>query len=257
MRFTRAIVCPPGDRFAAGLTTAGLGAPDVALACKQHEGYVRALEAAGLAVTWLAPDAGHPDGTFVEDTAVVTNRGAMLTRPGAESRRGEVAGVGQALADFFQPIASIQAPGTLDGGDVCEVDGFFFIGLSQRTNEAGAQRLAQWLGGLGYGSAMVDIRGLGGLLHLKSGLSHLGGRRLAVVGPLAGHPAFRDWDVLRVPAGEEYAANVLRANDTVLGPAGYPQMAAAVRGLGLRVVELEMSEFRKMNGALSCLSLRW
>ncbi len=257
MRFTRAIVCPPGDHFAAGQTTAGLGAPDVTLAKAQHESYVRALEAEGLEVTHLAAAADFPDGTFIEDTAVVTARGVLLTRPGEESRRGEVAGVGRALSEYFQPIATIQAPGTLDGGDVCEADGFFFIGLSQRSNEAGAQQLARWLAGLGYRSAMVDIRGLGGLLHLKSGLSHLGGRRLAAIGELADHPAFRDWDMLRVPAGEAYAANILRVNDAMLVPAGFPQMSAAVRGLGLRVVELEMSEFRKMDGALSCLSLRW
>ncbi len=257
MRFTRAIVCPPGDNFADGLTASGLGTPDVALARAQHENYVCALEECGLAVTRLPPDEAHPDSTFVEDTAIVTARGALLTRPGAVSRRDEVASVARTLTEFFPQMEIIRAPGTLDAGDVCDADGHFFIGVSERTNEAGAHQLATWLTGLGYESVMVDIRATGGLLHLKSGLAHLDGRRLAAVEVLARHPALRDWEVLRVPAGEDYAANCVRVNDAVLVPTWFPQMAAALRRLGLRVVELEVSEFRKMDGGLSCLSLRW
>ncbi len=257
MRFTHAIVCPPGDNFADGLTTAELGAPDAALARAQHEDYVRALEKCGLTVTRLPPDERHPDSTFVEDTAIVTARGALLTRPGAECRQGEVAAIGEALAEFFPSMETIHPPGTLDAGDVCEADGHLFIGVSERTNEEGARQLADWLTRRGFTSATVGMRALPGLLHLKSGLAHLGGRRLAAAGALARHPALCDWEVVRVPAGEDYAANCVRVNDAVLAPAGYPRMAAALRGLGLRVVELEVSEFRKMDGGLSCLSLRW
>jgi dimethylargininase len=236
-----------------------LGAPDVALARAQHAGYVRALEECGLAVTRLAPDERHPDSTFVEDTAIVTARGALLTRPGVESRRDEVAAIGRALAKFFPAaeMETVRAPGTLDAGDVCDADGHFFIGVSERTNEEGARQLADWLARREFTSAIVDIRALPGLLHLKSGLAHLGGRRLAAVDALAEHPALRGWELLRVPAGEDYAANCVRVNDAVLAPAGFPQMAASLRALGLRVVELDVSEFRKMDGGLSCLSLRW
>jgi len=259
MRFTRALVCPPGETFSDGLTTAGLGVPDVALARAQHEGYVRALEAGGLAVTRLAPDERFPDGTFVEDTALVTARGALLTLPGAESRRGEVAAVAAALAKFFPAteMETIREPGTLDAGDVCEADGHFFIGVSERTNEEGARHLAAWLARRGFTSATVDIRVLSGLLHLKSGLAHLGGRQLLAVEALARHSALRGWDVLRAPPGEDYAANCVRVNDTVLAPAGFPQTAALLRAVGLHVTELNVSEFRKMDGGLSCLSLRW
>jgi dimethylargininase len=258
-KFTRALVRPPGDTFSAGLTTAGLGAPDVALARAQHEAYVRALADCGLAVTRLPADEAHPDSTFVEDAALVTARGALLTRPGAESRRGEVAAVGRALAEFFPAVETetVRAPGTLDAGDVCEAGGHFFIGVSERTNDEGARQLATWLARRGFTSATVDIRGLPGLLHLKSGLAHLGGRRLFAVAALARHPALRGWDVLCMPPGEDYAANCVLVNDAVLAPAGFPLMATALLALGLRVVELDVSEFRKMDGGLSCLSLRW
>ncbi len=258
-KFTRALVRPPGDTFAAGMTTAGLGAPDVGRARVQHQAYVRALEACGLVVMSLLADEAYPDSTFVEDTALLTTRGALLTRPGAESRRGEVAAVARALAEFF-PTAeteTIRAPGTLDAGDVCEADGHFFIGVSERTNEEGARQLATWLARRGFTSATVDIGALPGLLHLKSGLAHLGGRRLLVVETLVGHPAVAGWDVLRAPSGEDYAANCVLVNDAVLAPAGFPKITALLRATGLRVVELDVSEFRKMDGGLSCLSLRW
>ncbi len=257
MRLAQAIVCPPGDNFADGLTVSALGPPDLALARAQHGNYVRVLEECGLAITRLEPDWHYPDAPFVEDTAIVTPRGAMLTRPGAESRQGEEAIVGRALAEHFQWLEAIKAPGTLDGGDVCEADGHFFIGRSERTNDEGARQLAAWLAGLGWDSTVMDIRALSELLHLKSGLSHLGGRRLAAVGALARHPALEGWAVLRVSAEEEYAANCVRVNDAILVPAGFPHLAAAVREPGVRVVELEVSEFRKMDGGLSCLSLRW
>jgi dimethylargininase len=259
MRFTRALVRPPGDSFAAGLTTARLGPPDVALARAQHAACTRALEECGLAVTRLSVDDAHPDSPFVEDTALVTARGALLTRPGAESRRGEVAAVARALVEFF-PAAeteSVRAPGTLDAGDVCEADGHFFIGVSERTNEEGARQLVDWLTRRGFTSATVDIRALPGLLHLKSGLAHLGGRLLLAVEALTGHPALRGWDVLRAPPDEDYAANCVLVNDVVLAPAGFPKTAALLRAAGRRVVELEVSEFRKMDGGLSCLALRW
>ncbi len=257
MRFTHALVRPPGDSFAAGLTTAGLGPPDVALARSQHQRYLHALEACGVAVLRLAPDEKHPDATFVEDTAIITARGALLTRPGAAARRGEVTAIGRALATMFPVMEAIRAPGTLDGGDVCDADGHFFIGLSDRTNEDGARQLAAWLAQRDYGSAIIDIRTMPGLLHLKSGLAHLRHRRLLTVNALAGHPALQGWEILRVPPDEGEAANCLAVNQRVLIPAGFPKTGHALRRLGLEIIELDVSEFRKMDGGLSCLSLRW
>ena len=257
MHFTRALVRPPAASFADGITSSGLGPPDLGVALQQHDAYCRSLKRLGLSLVSLPPDPRFPDSTFVEDTAIVTGRGAILTRPGAPSREGEVTAVGAALDRWFPELDRITPPGTVDGGDVCEAGEHFFIGLSQRTNEAGAAQLAAWLAARGYGSSVIDIRGMSGILHLKSGLSWLGGRRLIAWGEIAGHEALRGWDVMEVPRGEEYAANCIRVNDAVLVAYGFPQTAALLRGLGHEVAELEMSEYRKMDGGLSCLSVRW
>jgi dimethylargininase len=257
MRVTHAIVRPPGANFAAGLTTAGLGAPNLAAALAQHEAYVAALAQAGVEVTRLPPDDNFPDSTFVEDPAIVTARGAIRTRPGAPSRRGEVAAVRAALERFFPELAEIAPPGTLDGGDVCAADGRFLIGLSARTNADGARQLAAWLARQGWAAELIDLRGRPALLHLKSGLAHVGGRTLVVVEALADEPALCDYEKILVPAGEEYAANCLRVNDALFVARGFPELESRLRALNIPLVPLDVSEFRKMDGGLSCLSLRW
>ena len=255
--FTRAIVRPPAPNFADGLTTADLGLPDYQRALKQHEDYCAALERCGLTLIRLAADPRYPDSTFVEDTAVLTDQRAVLTRPGARSRTGEVANIRDALADFFSSPGEIQSPGTFDGGDVCEAGNHFFIGISERTNEAGAQQLAELLPPLGCTSSLIDIRSLRSILHLKSGLSSLGDNRLAVIEALANRSEFRGYDLVRVNDDEMYAANCIRVNDHVLVAAGSPALAGTLRELGYHTIELEVTEFQKMDGGLSCLSLRF
>jgi len=234
-----------------------LGPPDWELAREQHEVYCRTLERLGLALSRLPSDPTYPDGTFVEDAAVVTSRGAILTRPGAASRAGEVAAVEPVLAAWFPELGRIAAPGTVDGGDVCEAGEHFFIGISERTNPEGAAQLTAWLTERGFSALTIDIRKLPGLLHLKTGLSWLSDRRLLAVEELAGHPALETWEVVPVPAGESYAANCVRINETVLIAAGFPVTCALLGELGYPLALLDMSEFRKMDGGLSCLSLRW
>ena len=256
-RFTRAIVCPPADSYAGGLTTAGLGSPDLTLARRQHAAYCSALEAAGVSVTTLPADARYPDSTFVEDTAIVTRHGAILCRPGAPPRAGEVPAMRAALEMLLhQELATITTPGTMDGGDICQAGNHFFIGLSARTNEAGAEQLTRWLSGHGYTAATVDLRHDPMLLHLKSGVAWLGDNRLVAVPSLATLPQLAGYDVTVVPEEERFAANCVRVNDVVLIPSGYPGITAIVGAMGLRVVTLDMSEFRKMDGGLSCLSIR-
>lgn len=283
---SRAIVRPPAPNFAEGLTTAGLGAPNFELALRQHAAYCEALERCGLKLIRLDVDPDYPDSCFVEDAAVVvpefafqgvrvpTPTRAILTRPGAASRAGEVESM-RAAFDQFVPeldIQQIQPPGTLDGGDVCEAGAHYFIGLSERTNETGAKQLAQFITAHGYTAGYVDIqpRPLGALtsssaaslrdsrlLHLKSGLAYLENNRLVVTEGLAERKEFAEFERVLVPRGEEYAANCVLVNDHVLVAAGFEQFERKLRALGYRTLALDMSEFQKMDGGLSCLSLRW
>jgi dimethylargininase len=255
--FKNAIVRIPGDNFAEGLTTANMGSPIVEEALKQHEKYCEALQQCSLTLTRLPADPRYPDSTFVEDTAVLTDRLAILARPGAISRRGEVESIKEALARFFRTLYSIILPGTVDGGDICEVEGHFFIGISKRTNVEGAQQLAGFLSREGYTHTFVDIRGIKGILHLKSGIAYLGDNRLVLVDTLAEMEVFKGYDIVRVAPSENYAANCVRVNDYVLIAAGFPGIEKDIRSFGYSAIALEMSEFQKMDGGLSCLSLRF
>jgi dimethylargininase len=257
LKFTKAIVRPPSANFADGLTTVDLGKPDYQLALRQHEAYCRALENCGLRLTRLEADDLFPDATFVEDTAVLTERDAVITRPGAASRAGEIAEIERVLHDFYSEFSFIREPGTLDGGDVCEAGDTFFIGISQRTNEAGAQQLAEFLTELGYQPALIDIRGLSNILHLKSGLSYLGGNRLLVIDELKDFSQFSSYELIRIDKTEAYAANCLSINDRVLIASGFSGLQRQLERLNFQVITLDMSEFQKMDGGLSCLSLRF
>ena len=254
MRFTQALVLRPCRAMVRGLSSAGLGPPDASRALEQHAAYVEALRDCGLQVTVLEADEAYPDSVFVEDTAVVCPEAAVVDRPGAPSRQGEERSVAQALAGFFPRPDAILAPGTLEGGDVMRSGGQFFVGLSGRTNREGARQLAALLGRHGYEVLTVP---LGALLHLKTGVSCLEQGRLLAAGGLAHEPAFSRFRVIPVPAGEEYAANSLWVNGRVLIPAGFPATRRAVEEAGCQTLVLDVSEFRKLDGGLSCLSLRW
>lgn len=253
----RAIVRPPAENFADGLTTVDLGEPEFGRALEQHERYCEALVSCGLALTRLRPDPLYPDSTFVEDTALIAGDAPILTRPGAPSREGEIVDMEPVLQRFFPALRRIQPPGTVDGGDVCEAGAHWFIGVSARTNEEGARELADLLAADGFTSSQVDIRGVAGILHLKSGIAHLSGRRLVVIDSLASDRAFAGWEIVRVDPGEEYAANCVPVNDRLLFPKGFPRLEERLRGLGYRPLVLDVSEYRKMDGGLSCLSLRF
>jgi dimethylargininase len=251
-----AIVRPPPSTFAQGITTANLGPPDVALALEQHEGYVQALERAGARAIRLDPDPAYPDSAFVEDAAFLGDSFAILARSGAPSRRGEVTSVRRALEPLATRVHTIEEPGTLDGGDILETFDRIVIGVSDRTNEEGARQLAAFLAKEGIVSTTLDIRGMPGVLHLKTGISFLGNDRVFAVRQLASAAAALGYVVVPVPEEESYAANSLDVNGNLLIPAGFPRSAALLGDLGHTIVELDMSEFRKMDGGLSCLSLR-
>lgn len=252
-----AILRRPSANLAKGLTTVALGKPDLVKVNRQYQCYCDALARCGVALTILEADAAHPDSTFVEDTAILVEKRAILTRPGAKSREGEVNGIRGTLAQFFSSFSEIEAPGTVDGGDICETEKHFFIGLSQRTNEEGARQLAEILAQEGCTSSIVDIRAMKNILHLKSGIAYLGRNHLVVIEEMASRKEFAGYDLIRVTAEESYAANCVCINGHVLIPQGYPQLQSELEDRGCAVIPLEMSEFQKMDGGLSCLSLRF
>jgi len=251
--FSHAITRRPGPDLVQGLTTADLGAPDWPRALVQHAAYVTVLTELGVEVTALPALPGHPDACFVEDVAVVVPELAVMTRPGAPSRRGESASVAAALAGQRE-LATIEAPGTLDGGDVLVAGRTCWIGLSGRTNAASADQLAGLLGARGYDCRSVKVTGG---LHLKSCVNAVGDRTLLVAEAMAVREEFADWERLTVPAAEAYACNTLEVNGSLLVPAGYPATAVRLRELGRPLVLLDTSEFRKLDGGLTCLSLRY
>ena len=255
--FTRAIVRPPCVNFSAGLTTVNLGMPVYEVALKQHADYCDALRSCGLRVTSLPIDDRYPDSTFVEDTAILTKHCAIITRPGAQTRRGEVTSIERELASSFNEIRSIHEPGRLDGGDICKAGEHFFIGLSARTNEAGAKQFAEILAEFEFTSEVIDVRPVKSILHLKSGLSHLGGKQLVVIDELADSDQLSGYELIRVKQDEAYAANCIRINGSVLIAAGFPSFAETLGANGYETIAVEMSEFQKMDGGLSCLSLRF
>ena len=250
--FSHAITRIPGPDYPLGLTTSTLPAPDLDLALGQHDAYVRCLQSLGLTVEVLPAAQGFPDACFVEDTAVVTPEVAVITRPGAPSRLGEAESMAAPLS-AHRPLARIEAPGTLDGGDILQVDKRFFIGVSDRTNAEGARQLAAILAEHGYSADIINVAAG---LHLKSSLNFVGRDTMLVTADFAGHPAIKGFRQIICPKGEEYAANTLLVNGTLIMPSGYPGVRALLRPLGLPVVELNTSEYRKMDGGLTCLSLR-
>jgi dimethylargininase len=180
--FKGAVVRAVPETISAGITSANLGKADYERAREQHDRYVGALEECGLEVIGLDADERYPDSVFIEDTAVVTDRCAIIANPGAASRRGEVGEVEDVLAWLYEDVKRIVNPGTLDGGDVLQVGEHFYIGLTRRTNREGAELLCTHLQAYGFNASTVELRRF---LHLKTGVAYLGGNDLVVAGELA------------------------------------------------------------------------
>jgi dimethylargininase len=255
--FQRAIARIPGSNFADGLTTVDLGVPNFDEVLQQHARYCDALRECGLELTVLEPDLRHPDSTFVEDTAILTPQVAIFCRPGAASREGEVAAIRPVVERFYFSTFSIEAPGTVDGGDICEAGSHFFIGVSQRTNAEGARQLTACLNALGFTASTIDIREMRSILHLKSGISYIGDNTLMVMEEMASNPQFSRFEQMNVSQQESYGANCVRVNERVLLAEGFLRLAEDLAGRGFAPLVLNMSEFQKMDGGLSCLSLRF
>jgi dimethylargininase len=250
--FTTAITRTPPENFAQGITTSTLGKPDYSLVLQQHQPYIHTLQSLGLNVVNLEPLPGFPDSYFVEDVAVVIPEVAIITNPGAPARNGEVAYIDSTLKNY-RKIERIQSPGTMDGGDVLLVEKRFFIGISERTNPAGIDQFAKIVAKFGYETVPVPVaKGL----HFKSSVN-AAGNILLVCEDFAKREEIKDYQKILIPPGEEYAANTLWVNGTLITPAGYPATRKLLDALGMPVIELDVSEVCKMDGGLTCMSLRF
>jgi dimethylargininase len=219
----------------------------------QHAAYVDALVSIGLQVTVLDAELDYPDAHFCEDVAVVTPDIAVIANPGADARKGEENTVEPVLARYRETVR-IQPPGTLDGGDVLMIESHFFVGVSDRTNWSGAMQLGGILETLGNTWTAVPV---GAGLHLKSSVSYVGQNTLLVTRESERRTEFHAYGKIVVDETEAYAANSLWVNDHVLTPKGFPDCRRKLDALGLPIIELDVSEMHKMDGGLTCLSLRF
>jgi dimethylargininase len=247
--FTTAITRKPGSNFADGITSSRFGRPDYQKALLQHVAYCETLNRCGLEVIVLEADEHYPDGCFVEDTAVVTSEIAVITRPEAETRKGEEEEIAKVLSRY-RMLEKIKMPGTLDGGDVLRVEGHFYIGLSGRTNREGAGQLELILSRHGYTSSEVEVKDG---LHLKSGIAYIGQGNFICVNAFSSIEALAGYII--VDETEGYASNCLSVNNYLLIPEGFPKTKKQLLKWGYSIIEIDMSEFRKMDGGLTCLSL--
>ncbi|MFD6210337.1 dimethylarginine dimethylaminohydrolase family protein [Peribacillus sp. NPDC060253] len=252
--FKHTIVKKPGKSYVNGLTTSDYGKPDYEKLLEQHAAYVEALKKCGVSVTILAASEEFADSTFVEDTAVLTQEFAVITNPGADTRNGEIKEMESVLKDFYKKFHYINAPGTLDGGDVLQVEEHFYIGISDRTNEEGARQLKEILESEGYKGTIVPLKEF---FHLKTGVAYLGNNLIVAAGEFINHPDFAQYKKITVSAKDEYSANCILVNDYVIIPKGYEETKRKMNDAGYKTIELEMSEVQKQDGGLSCLSLRF
>ena len=255
--FQNVIVRRPCRAMVEGITSnPQLGKPDYEKALHQHNTYIEALKQCGVNVTVLPTDERYPDSCFVEDPAVITRKCAIITNPGAESRNGEKDEIIGAIREFFpeDKIEYIVAPGTLEGGDVMMVGDHFYVGRSARTNEEGIRQFIAILNKHGLTGSEVPLTEV---LHLKTGVNYLENGNMLVSGEFVEKEDFARYNRIEIPEEEAYAANCIWVNGTVIVPMGFPAVEAAVRNAGYPVILVDTSEYRKLDGGLSCLSLRF
>ena len=243
--FTRAITRRPAASITEGLRAEDIGTPDLDQMLKDHAHYVATLKKTGAEVIELPPLDDLPDAVFVEDTALCLPEGAVLMRPGAPSRMGEVAHMAPALRNLYDEVREISGPGHIEGGDILVTGREILVGRSDRTDAAGVAELSGIVGD--WGHSLREVFTPPGVLHFKTDCSLLDGETILSTKRLDASGCFEGYRVLHVADGEEAAANSIRFNQFVLMPAGFPRT----------VVEINNSECAKLDGGMSCLSLRF
>lgn len=253
-RFASAVTRRPAASAVDGLRAMDMGAVDIRLMAEQHQAYLEALRKAGAVVVELPALDDFPDGQFVEDTALCLPGLAVMMRPGAETRRGEVAPMRQALSLVFDTIEEITT-GFIEAGDILTTPDEVLVGLSARTDQEGADALSAILERHGY--TMRILQTPPDVLHFKTDCSLIDDHMILSTKRLADSGCFDGYNVLIVPEGEEPAANMIRYNDHIIMPAGFDQTEALLREKGFDVITVGNTECAKIDGGMSCLSLRF
>ena len=236
--FTKAIVRRPCKNMVLGITESNLGKPDYENALLQHDSYIKALENCGLQVFVLEANEEFPDSVFVEDTAVLAQKCAIISNPGAKSRNKEIVDIKREIENHYSDVFSIHNPGTLDGGDVMMVGNHFYIGLSDRTNLVGAKAFIDILEKHDYSGSVVELKEV---LHLKTGVNYIENNNMLVSGEFITKPEFEKYNKNIIPEGEEYAANSLWINNKVLVPKGFDKTRKLIEKLGYETIEVDVS----------------
>lgn len=252
--FTHAIVRRPCEEMIQGLTSSDLGIPDFALAQEQHAHYIKSLEKCGLEIKVLEADSRFPDSCFIEDVALCTPKCAIITNPGASSRRRETDGMKEILQSYYKHIERIESPGTVEAGDIMMVGDHYYIGISARTNIDGADQMIRILEKYEMSGSKVPLKEV---LHLKTGLSYLENNNLLISGEFVNDPRFESFTKIVIDSEEAYAVNSVWVNGNVIVPAGFPETTSKIEKAGYNVLTTPVSEFQKLDGGLSCLSLRF
>ena len=224
---------------------------DVAAAEAQHQQYEEVLRTLGCSLRHVPPAHDLPDSVFVEDVAIVLDEIAIITRPGAESRRPEREAVAAVLSEY-RLLQSIAAPGTLDGGDVLRLGRTLYVGLSTRTNEDGARQLARHVAPFGY---VVECVQTAGCLHLKSAVTEVDSDRVLCNPEWIDSRVFKQVEIIHVAPAEPHAANVLRIGHTIVCAASHERTAADLRARGYSVCTVDVSELAKAEAGVTCCSL--
>ena len=252
--FTHAVVRQPAKSVIKGLRAVDIGSPDYDQMICDHDDYVEALMSAGVEVINLTALNEFPDGQFVEDTALCLPKAAILMRPGAPSRRGEVNEIAPKLRELFEDVYEIDDHGYIEGGDILVTGKEILVGRSARTDENGVRQLSEIVTPLGY--VIREVFTPPEILHFKTDCSLLGPYEILSTKRLQSSGCFDGYSVINVADGEEAAANAIRVNDYVIMPAGFPRTRAILEEHGYKVKVINNTECAKLDGGMSCLSLR-
>lgn len=253
--FTHAITRKPGRSITGGLRAVDTGAPDLEVMLNHHAAYIAALKSTGAIVVELDAAEDFPDSVFVEDTALCLPEGAIVMRPGAASRLGEAAEMAPHLRALYGQVLEIKGPGFIEGGDILVTEREILIGRSARTDAAGIAELTKLVAP--WGHKVREVFTPPGVLHFKTDCSLLDGDTILSTERLAASGCFDSYRVIHTAVGEEAAANSIRFNDIVIMPAGFPGTRDAILAAGFTVQEIGNSECAKLDGGMSCLSLRF